>query len=507
MQENGRQRAAKIDRSYHAAFDPFVYRKRWMSVLGLVVALAYSAWMFSETGALHVTTGDLSQPHYAWNQTGCEQCHVPNVPIRKDAWRGDDAKNIAINNQKCNGQCHAVTGHFEHLTRPEILSTQSCSTCHREHLGFNRSLVDVADSECARCHANLAEAALHPKGQKPVSNFSKQGDGHPEFASLKSDPGTIRFSHVQHMRPGQPKSLDGADAKQPEMIPAKFRDRYRRVSADNLIQLSCSDCHARDVPLQGYDGLERPQGDANNASALAVQSTAHKLYLPIEFEKHCAACHDLDGIPHGLNRDQTNRSIQSLIPVKLLEYLKDRNPKLAPNSLAQNAMTKEYQEEIEGHELRLKAVLSDDSACLKCHQTGDNPASIVAPSNLKKKWFQDASFTHGSHLMVGCRECHATPYAETGDVFDVSLPGNQKSSDEASHVMIPGIEKCRECHIQSPKERSQLFSKEKPVASADCVDCHRYHSDAPRQAPSKRLSETTLSETKWLPFFARERLP
>ena len=150
MQENGRQRAAKIDRSYHASLDPFVYRKRWMGLIGLLIAMAYSAWMFSSTGALHVTTGDLSQPHFAWNHSGCEQCHVSNVPIRKDAWGGGDPTNIALNNQKCNGQCHAVTGHFEQQTKQEIIATESCNPSHREHLGFDRSLVEVADRDCAR---------------------------------------------------------------------------------------------------------------------------------------------------------------------------------------------------------------------------------------------------------------------------------------------------------------------------------------------------------------------
>ena len=87
MQENGSQRAVKIERFYHKAFDPFIYRKRWMSFLGFLIGTAYSAWLLiSSNGALQVSTGELSQPHFAWNKTGCEKCHMPNVPIRKDAW-------------------------------------------------------------------------------------------------------------------------------------------------------------------------------------------------------------------------------------------------------------------------------------------------------------------------------------------------------------------------------------------------------------------------------------
>lgn len=500
MQENGRQRAAKIDRSYHASLDPFVYRKRWMGLIGLLIAMAYSAWMFSSTGALHVTTGDLSQPHFAWNHSGCEQCHVSNVPIRKDAWGGGDPTNIALNNQKCNGQCHAVTGHFEQQTKQEIIATESCNTCHREHLGFDRSLVEVADRDCARCHANMADVALQPQGKKPVTNFSNKG--HQAFASLAKDLGTIRFSHVQHMRPGQPKSPDGTDAKQPPMISMNFRDRYNRVTDKNLIQLVCSDCHSRDVEIKGYENLELPMEDNKDFLPMAVQSTSHKLYKPVEFEKHCIACHDLDGIPHGLNRDQTNQAINRLLPMKLLEYLKDRNPKLEPNALTQSAMSKESQEEIDGYELRLKALLSDANACLKCHQRAEAADSIVAPSDLKKKWFRDASFTHGAHLMVRCQECHDKPYDINNEVFDSSIEGNTKSKEESSLVMIPGIETCRRCHIQDSKERSQAFRKEKRVASADCVDCHRYHSDSP-----KKSANESLSIDAWHLFFASETLP
>ncbi len=511
MQENGRQRAAKIDRLYYAAFDRFLYRKRWMGFFGLVVGLAYSAWMFTSTGASHVTTGDLSKPHFAWNQSGCEQCHLPNVPIRKDAWLGSEPSNIALNNQKCNGQCHAVTGHFEQQTKREIVARESCNTCHREHLGFDRSLVEVADTDCARCHANLASVALQPKRKKPVTSFSKEG--HPEFAALitdsgteAKDPGTIRFSHVQHMRPGQPKAKGGTDAKQPQLIEEKYRDRYNRITDKNLIQLICSDCHSRDVELNGYESLEWRAEDATNIASLAVQSTSHKLYKPVEFEKHCVACHELDGVPHGLNLDQTKQTINRLLPLKLLEYLKDRNPNLEPDALTQKAMSEESQEEIEGHEKRLNALLSDSSACLKCHQKAKDAESIVAPSNLKRKWFQNASFTHGSHLMVRCQECHAAPYTQSGDVFDSSIAGNTKSSDEASQVMIPKIEICQKCHIQDPKKRSEWFGsessgKEKRVASADCVDCHRYHIDSPNKSVNP-----SLSMDAWHKFFASESL-
>ena len=487
MQENGRQRAAKIDRHYHATFDRFISRKRWMSILSLMIGVAYSAWMFSSNGALQITTGELSQPHFAWNKTGCEKCHLPNVPIRNDAWGGDSVHNIAKNNLQCNGTCHAITGHFESKTKSGVVEAQSCSTCHREHLGFDRSLVEVSDKVCSRCHANMQSVAINPDRKTHVSNFSKT-EGHPEFASLKiPDPGTIRFSHMQHMRPGQPKTPGGADAKRLEMLPERFRTHYEdRIDAEKLIQLTCSDCHSRDVELKGYEGLE----SESSIPTAAVQSSSHMLYKPIEFDKHCAACHDLDGIPHGLGRTQMSQAINALLPIKQLEKFRDQ-----PLN----------EEEIGARETRLRAILGDGgNACGKCHQQSDDATSIVAPSNLKKKWLRDASFTHGAHLMVSCKECHAGAYAKSNDVFDWEKRDNTKSRDEANQVLIPGIAKCRECHIQDAEERSRSFGKEKRVASANCADCHRYHSDPPKKSSSAGAS-ASLSEVHR--FLANEISP
>ncbi len=509
MQENGSQRAVKIERFYHKAFDRFIYRKRWMSFLGLLVGIAYSSWLLlSIDGALQVSTGELSQPHFAWNKTGCEKCHLPNVPIRKDAWGGDRVEHIRDNNKNCNGECHAVTGHFEAKTKTSVLETESCSTCHREHLGFDRNLVEVYDAECSRCHANMASVANHPespdsKAPQPISNFSAE-NGHPNFASLKHDPGTIQFSHAQHMRPGQPKSPNGFDAKKLEMIPEKFRGLYQdQVDTNQLIQLNCSNCHTRDVEVKGYEGLEL----ADSKPTASVQSTDHMLYKPVEFDKHCAACHDLDGLAHGLDRKQMNEAIKELTPRKILDYLKKRFTEAEPDSLVDGNMLKEIAEEIDGRKTRLDAILMQrENTCAKCHELSKDPNSIVAPSNLKRKWLRDASFKHGAHLMVSCKDCHAEAYKSSSEVYDYS--SNTKSKEESSIVMIDGIAKCRECHIQDAQLRSQKFTTLKHVATADCVDCHRYHSDPPKPRASVGSMDTAavkLSDVQL--FLASEKAP
>ena len=465
MQENGRQRAAKIDRQYYAVADPFVIRKRWLGVLGLIAGLAYSAWLFSSAGALHVSTGDLSQPHFAWNKTGCEKCHLPNVPIRTDALGGDSVANIAKNNQQCNGTCHNVTSHFLLQTKSEVHDAQSCSSCHREHLGANRSLVDIANQECSKCHANMQSVAVNTeKTQTIVKDFSA-ASGHPEFASLSQDPGTIRFSHIQHMRPGQPATPGGREAKRLEMMPEKYRGRYQnRVDSNGFIQLVCSNCHDRDFELKGVEGLELGQADV-----AAAKSPSHRQYKSVDFEMHCAACHDMDGVPHGLDRASTNLAIQELVPRRQLEFFRDRGR----TSVQDSSLKQVVEQQVIERERRLQVLTSDlSSQCTKCHLAASaDSTSVVQPSGLKQSWLKGAMFSHGAHLMVSCKECHSQPYQ--------SVTGSVDAGSEAKQVMIDGIAKCRTCHIQDGRERAEAFRTNRHVASADCVDCHRYHVDSP----------------------------
>jgi len=470
MPISGKQRAQKIDRRYHASPDPFVIRKRWFGLFGLLLAIGYSSWLFSSKGVLNISTGELSQAHFAWNKSGCEKCHVEYLPIRKDSFGGDAHDAIAKNNRTCNSACHAVTGHYEAQSIPDGLASQSCSDCHHEHLGFHRSLVDIADRDCSRCHSKM-ESIAKDKTLAKVVNFSRT-DGHPVFSfeKLPNDPGTIKFSHTQHLRPGQPKTPGDKTEKHLENIDERYRRQYEGSLDENqLILLRCADCHQRDVEISGYERLE--------SSALGetapVRSNSHMLYKPIEFEKHCIACHDLGGVEHGLDRNQTGKAIDHLLPVSQVEFFKKKSKSGDSLSI----------EEIKDRELRLQSMLaSKTDGCIKCHRMIQDPSSIslVEPSNLKKRWLKDATFTHGAHLMVACIDCHKDAYTQSGNAVN--------SEVEALKIMIPGIEKCRECHIQDAETRGQNFRINKHVGSADCVDCHRYHTDPPKPLPSKAVS-------------------
>lgn len=457
MPITGKQRAQKIDPRYHASRDPYVIRKRMWALFGLMLGLAYSGWLFSKTGASQISPGELSRAHYAWNESGCEKCHTPYVPIREDAFWGSHRKSIQQNNQACNGTCHTMATHFAAATKPDALAQESCSQCHREHLGVHQNLLDVADARCVDCHGDLARVAAQLGVVHSVA--TRFDDAHPKlsYEQLDKDPGTIKFSHLQHMRPGQPKTPSDGTAKKYLNLPTEFRNQYMdqntnrsNVQLEDLIQLNCSDCHERDVaPL------------ATGVHDDAVKrSSSHQTYKPVEFEKHCVACHALDGIPHGLGRQQTLQAIDARLPLELFDFFKRR----------QGERPLEEQEILD-RELRLKALAtSKTDGCMKCHEpASEDSEAIVLPSRIPVRWLIEGSFTHGAHSMISCKDCHSQAFQTSDDAAQSEL--------HADAIMLPGLASCRECHVQNPKLRAERFLTNPHVASANCVDCHRYHVD------------------------------
>lgn len=465
MPITGKQRAQRISRSYHGRPDPNIAWKRRLGVAGLAAGCLYAAWVLSGFGTQQVSTGELSQAHYHLNENGCDQCHVPYRTIRFDSLWGTDKEIVQVNNSACNGACHKVSDHFASRTQPQVLERETCSRCHQEHLGKHRSLLDIADSDCNRCHSDLGSSSTSAKERFVVaSNFSTE---HPNlsFEKLAEDPGTILFSHIQHMRPGQPKSPGDMTAKKLMDLPAEFRAKYEaRANAQGLLQLRCSDCHERDVPVAGMDELELPDVTLD-ASKQAIQSSSHMLYKPVDYEKHCIACHSLNEVPHGLNREQTVKAIRQRTPALSVENVRDSDTHGGKEGDAK--LIELSRERIERLEVLEKHF---DDACKKCHILAPPQSSeVVLPSAVPTRWMADAVFTHGKHLMVSCKECHAAAYAESERAVD--------SRVEANQIMIGGLEMCRKCHIQDTERRTQAFAQEPHVASADCVDCHRYHVD------------------------------
>ena len=469
MPLTGKQRAQRISRSYHRLPDPNIAWKRWMGMIGLGLGVAYAAWSFTVPGQRQISAGELSQSHAHLSESGCEKCHLPYQPIRFDALWGNDVDNIQRNKNACNGACHKVTEHHASRTKPEILTRESCSRCHQEHLGKNHDLLDVSDANCSRCHCDLSGSSTSRIDRLAIAtNFSNQ---HPKFTfeTQGEDPGTLLFSHIQHMRPGQPKTPGDATAKKLANLKPEDRAKYRqRVDDVGLIQLTCSDCHERDVPVAGGEAME--SRNFNRITNVAIPSSSHRLYAPIDFEKHCAACHSLNDMPHGLNRSQTIDALQQRLSAVSVD---DAQRLLADPSVLSTKM-KELIQDRKDRGSVFESNVSD--TCRKCHILASQESpDIVMANQGRTRWLNDATFTHGKHLMMGCIDCHAQAYDQSPAAVD--------SLTEARTIMISGLESCRACHISDTALRANTHATNPHTASANCIDCHRYHVDPPQAYP------------------------
>lgn len=501
MAITGKQRSRRIDRNYTAVVDPSIRWKRWLGIAGLLAGLAYGGWMLSPLGAKQMSTGPLSKSHHAWNETGCDNCHVDYTSIKPTGYVFDKENAIKQNNSKCNS-CHLMSDHYSSSMQPGKLAMESCVQCHHEHLGFNHDLLDIADESCVRCHKDLSQYAKDQSKQfYSITSFDPSG-GHPKFPTLDGqdgkekpkDPGTISFSHVQHMRLGQPRKPGDATAKTFKSLGARFQDQYQDRQQDGFVQLTCGDCHQRDHKVDGFGAMElyvpnfKAMGAKGNAEPIPLQSNEHVLYKPVEFSRHCQACHQLD-VPHELDFkdiDRLTTIVETQQSQRKTESANRENIRMDP----QDEDNRRFEQSNSGENLvellkqkdpKAKKTLFLTYGCNKCHQYSNDDApnsnvtNIVMPSSIKSQWLKDATFTHGSHLNVNCQECHNMELDsdKAPDAMNPPLGGH------ASQILIGGVETCRNCHVVDEKVRAEKQAKNVNIATADCIDCHRYHHSPP----------------------------
>lgn len=488
MAITGKQRSRRIDRGYTSAVDPSILWKRRLGWGCLILGIVYGMWFLFPSSAKQMSAGPLSKAHHAWNETGCENCHAPWSPIKTTSV-GRTPKVIADNNQRCNA-CHQVQDHYPAAMKPDKRAVESCVQCHHEHLGFNHNLLDVADESCVRCHKDLSSFALDANKNHPkITSFDFQSDGtgHPAFASLAKDEGTIHFSHIQHMRPGQPAQPNDRSAKSFASLSPRFKEQYRgRELANGLIQLDCSDCHS----------ISKEGG----------------LYQPVEFDKHCQACHELD-VPHRLDLKDVESLKDTIQAAQWQQYSRlarsqNTDANIAPSD--DRLLREKSQQSASGK--NILNLLNEDPAqanteifktygCGKCHQpsspeiTGSASSKIVQDSRIQSQWLKYASFDHSDHANVQCYTCHQMELDSPAKPNDPNPP----LGGHSGQVLIGGVDNCRTCHIVNEADRSIAKNNgEVRVATADCIDCHRYHHD-PNHVSNNSQSVTASLRSGDLP--------
>ena len=173
---------------------------------------------------------------------------------------------------------------------------------------------------------------------------------HPKFRSLATNPGRLKFSHRRHMAQGL--NLGPEDrfpARTWNDLAPEDRQRYRAAefvgdagsAASDLVQLDCRHCHQ----LAPSDSAG--SAAANGQSASGPAGASGDYYLPIRYEEHCRACHQLPfdpaaekpgpTIPHGL---QPN-SIRDYLDMHYAQAFLQSRPELFERAMPERPLPNE----------------------------------------------------------------------------------------------------------------------------------------------------------------------
>jgi hypothetical protein len=458
---------------------------RWLwwpaVVAALLLAGAYAAWSIAARPA-NLQAGPLSDAHAMFNDD-CRQCHVGAFHTAARLLTHDPAVR-SVTDDACL-KCHGGAVHHANA-----VEHRACASCHREHRG-RHALVRVEDGHCTSCHANLKTADGTLNFAPHVAAFAE--GRHPPFHDRK-DSGTVHFNHAAHLGPSGVLEIDwaqlglqGRQARKQKagvvFLGAGEKEKRRR-------HLQCQDCHQPDA--------------------------AGRFMLPIRFEQHCQSCHPLavqlvgpwtpsnkeqvaaagrfsrTPAPHpspyalpgampggpdaaegrnpallvrGVLRDRLTRFIQEPANAKaFLGFEPPPPPRPIPGTRRAAPLPEAGHDWVNGQLDEVERLLFDGAGgCRYCHTEKTAPDKRPTglpkyhPAGIPERWFDlkgNTTFSHKSHRMLACTECHE------------KAPASRLTAD----VLMPPMDVCLKCHdARAARARS------------DCVECHTYHGPARRR--------------------------
>jgi hypothetical protein len=484
----GKKRAVRIPLDYYKRPDQFARWRLLLSVLAVVVAVAWAAGFvgkFWSPGGRQqrarelASHGPVARVHAAW-EFECEACHAPFKPIGLSSWATPVLGDSHQSNERCQA-CHSGAVHHSRQEPKDL----ACASCHHDHQGRDAQLIRHSDKHCTQCHSDLA---AHVQGGQTtgvaaqVTRFDAGEGHHPEFRTAKgTDPGKLAFDHERHLTLGMAsKTKKFGPVKTLGLIPEADRPRYSKYAhgPEKYIQLDCAACHqlARDDP-------DRPAPSPPPASNPGYM-------LPINFQIHCRACHPLEFDPadaslvmeHPLQPEAVHASLWQTYSS---EYLK-KNPALLQEWIPPRPMPgrPESPGMIEARSAITRSVSAaekllfsgKEKGCALCHQYEDqagkpvkvvehfDPAAPVrvTPPQVPVVWWKSAWFTHSAHRGVDCRGCHERAY-----------PNSRSASHESKDILLPTMKDCLQCH--GPRTQNSAASVVSGGAGFDCTECHHYH--------------------------------
>lgn len=422
--------AQRIDLEYFKRLHPL---RRWKFHLSVALPLIAVAWVVASSITRHQTPYSAGQmsPAHAFVSGRCEVCHQSTARFFLRHVQDDTCKS-----------CHDGPVHHARQT-----FTPTCESCHTEHRGSIR-LADTADDYCTQCHASLHTRDGKARFETAILNFNS---GHPEFAPLRDgkDPGTVKLNHEVHLK---------AALKGPH----------------GPVQMVCADCHRSPATAGAwpYAGAQILPAAVTPPDPLAPKPT--RAYMaPIDYEKHCAACHLLnfdrrfaEPVPH-----KEPKVVHDFVVKKFSEYIaahpeaiheRYEPPQRVPEIQFEPRLARNAAEWVSFRVADAEQLLWRKT-CKECHtpKFGPGPLPEIPKAQMPVRWLPHSVFNHDSHRMLDCTSCHTrTP-----------------TSKETSDVLLPGIATCRKCHTSQQAVATDS-------AEARCFECHQYH-DWDKEVPVK----------------------
>lgn len=415
------------------------------------------------------SSGPLSQVHHGLEQQ-CSACHVTAFEPVQDSACATCHTNVHNHGDTSRPSEEAFTRYlrsfptltgwprFEQAVAQTFGKTPGrCVDCHTEHEG-PQAMPVTAQRFCADCHTDLNTRLPDTR----IGNASDFGTAHPEFSPLvlidwngdqprlqrvaltrnPSENSNLKFPHDVHLNPG------GAVTQMTRRLTGRYEGRQ---------QLGCADCHT-------------PTPDGAR-------------YQPVDMEEDCAACHTLAfDEQDGIYRTLRHGSPQQVI-ADLREFYRGRGParpaelgtgaRRRPGDIGQVRTALQYARARAGAGAAannaITAVFREGGACADCH-TIDQRGPLdfhVRPVGFPNRYLLHGWFDHRAHVNVtlqgrnmngdqACLTCHVAT-----------------ESNQASNLMIPGLESCQRCHVGENSNQQVIGQR----VSSSCAMCHDYHMD------------------------------
>lgn len=477
-----RELSERVEIDFHKRPNRFRRRVWWSAFWLSVACLLWLGYAGARGDHFIYEGGDLAHAHRIF-ENDCAKCHTTWAPVERALSFDFSDRVYSVDNAACLA-CHPGAEHHQNQIpgHAEI----SCAHCHIEHQGQQQELKRSPDHVCLECHTDLKS---HTQGDSSfvgtLSGFGTAG-GHPEFALSRaafSSGGSIEGVGAAH---GILKLLEYVDSE-------GWRDRAR-IRFNHAAHLKAEPgpdgqtlfrIVARGQQLDGFPIPETAVSATEVCQVCHKSDAAGRYMQPISFEQHCRACHPLlfdnrkfpgEQVPH--ERADVVRgfltekyTLAALADPDSVETESPARP--IPGRRTRTTLAKDQVEWLaeqlksaEAESLAHTHVLFGAEAkggCAYCHldQSGQPPQewSTITPPAIPNRWQPHAIFSHKSHQMMNCVECHSG-VAESRNTGD---------------VLMPEVELCRKCHSPEPAQPGQDFPARLLGAGTDCVECHLYH--------------------------------